>query len=59
MTMAYEEHNKLKELIEQFETSLEMDNSIEANTIEELADLVNNMMNDYLNEITRRNDHDS
>ncbi len=57
--MAYEEHNKLKELIEQFETSLEMDNSIEANTIEELADLVNNMMNDYLNEITRRNDHDS
>lgn len=59
MTMEQKEYNKLKELIEQFETSLEMDDSIEANTIEELADLVNNMMNDYLNEITRRNDYDS
>ena len=49
--MAQEEHNKLKELIERFETSLEMDDSIEANTIEELEDLVNDKLNDYLNEI--------
>ena len=49
--MIQEKHNKLKKLIERFETSLEMDDSIEANTIEELADLANDKMNDYLNEI--------
>ena len=49
--MVQKERNKLQELIEQFETSLEMDDSIEANTIEELADLANDKMNDYLNEI--------
>ena len=44
--------NKLQELITQFETSLQMDDSIEANTIEELADLGEEYLNEHLSNVS-------